>query len=161
MCGVPVLYFRKQVDDAFDAEVEVSARTLGQRWLDSVDVDDDGLPKPKAETLLAKLTRLGLGPNDAVGTFCGVVTNRCVASSLLHAVKAPMLASHPPLLTARSRLIDYLAEIATPSEGAEKIPLYEWECKVCHQRPRRSMLSPSLHLPSALLIVSGSLAGGR
>jgi hypothetical protein len=87
VCGTPALYFRKQVDDAFDDGTEQSARTLEQPWLDNVDVDDEGLPKPKAETLLRKLERLGLGPNEAVGTFCGVVTNRCVASSLLHAVQ--------------------------------------------------------------------------
>ena len=49
-------------------------------------VDDEGLPKPRAETLLSKLSRLDLAPDQAELTFCGVVTDRCVASSLLHAV---------------------------------------------------------------------------
>jgi len=87
VCGVPCVYVRKQVDDAFDEGTETSERTLGQPWLDNVDVDDHGLPKPKAETLLAKLRRLGFGPEQAEASFCGVVTNRCVASSLLHAVE--------------------------------------------------------------------------
>ena len=87
VCGVPALYFRKQVDDAFDDAFETSERTLNQPWLDNVDVDDIGLPKPKAETLLAKLKRLGFGPDEAEASFCGVVTNRCVASSLLHSVQ--------------------------------------------------------------------------
>ena len=87
VCGVPCLYLRKQVDDAFDDAIESSARTLHQPWLDNVDVDDNGLPKPRAETLLTKLRRLGFGPGEADATFCGVVTNRCVASSLLHAVE--------------------------------------------------------------------------
>jgi hypothetical protein len=87
VCGVSSLYFRKQVDDAFDADVESSERTLGEKWLDDVDVDDNGLPKPRAETLLTKLRERALGPDDAILSFCGVVTNRCVASSLLHAVE--------------------------------------------------------------------------
>lgn len=86
VCGMNALYFRKQVDDAFDDDTETSDRTMGKSWLDDVDVDDNGLPQPGAETLLTKLTKRGFGPNEAVLSFCGVVTNRCVASSLLHAV---------------------------------------------------------------------------
>ena len=52
-----------------------------------MDVDDNGLPQPKAQTLLQKLIERGLGPDEAVLYFVGVVTNRCVASSLLHAVR--------------------------------------------------------------------------
>lgn len=86
VCGMNALYFRKQVDDAFDDDTETSDRTMGKNWLDDVDVDDNGLPQPGAETLLTKLTQRGFGPDEAVLSFCGVVTNRCVASSLLHAV---------------------------------------------------------------------------
>mmetsp|Transcript_16760 Transcript_16760/g.29371 ORF Transcript_16760/g.29371 Transcript_16760/m.29371 type:complete len:359 (-) Transcript_16760:77-1153(-) len=84
--GKKTLYFRKQVDDAFNDDRETSDRTMGEAWLDEVDVDDHGWPKPQAETLLEKLTSRGFGPDEAVLSFCGVVTNRCVASSLLHAV---------------------------------------------------------------------------
>ena len=86
VCGTPALYFRKQVDDAFNDGREESTRTRGEPWLDDVDVDDNGLPQPGAQTLLAKLEALGLGPDEATLHFLGVVTNRCVASSLLHAV---------------------------------------------------------------------------
>ena len=151
VCGVPCLYLRKQVDDAFDDAMETSDRTFGQvggprrapahtaqprnrvnvqprcrvnvqprnrvnvqprsrvsvqprnrvsvqprnrptphaprphahtshnhhrtnpappshpaqPWLDNIDVCDNGLPKPRAETLLQKLTRLGFGPGQA------------------------------------------------------------------------------------------------
>ena len=84
--GQRTMYFRKQVDDAFDDRREKTERTLGEEWLDDVDVDDNGLPQPGAKTLLQKLTDAGFGPDEALLSFCGVVTNRCVASSLLHAV---------------------------------------------------------------------------
>ena len=48
-------------------------------------MDDNGLPQPHAQTLLQKLSERGLGPDEATLHFVGVVTNRCVASSLLHA----------------------------------------------------------------------------
>jgi len=85
--GVPALYFRKQADDAFDDRREESARTRHQPWLDDVDVDDNGRPQPNAQTLLEKLVARDLGPDEAELVFCGVVTDRCVASSLLHAVE--------------------------------------------------------------------------
>ena len=69
-----------QVDDAFDDDTERSARTLGEPWLDDVDVDDNGQPQPGAQTLAAKLAARRLGPTEAELTFIGVVTNRCVAS---------------------------------------------------------------------------------
>lgn len=46
----------------------------------------NGLPQPKAQTLIEKLTARGFGPDEAVLHFVGVVTNRCVASTLLHGV---------------------------------------------------------------------------
>ena len=49
-CGKPVLYFRKQVDDAFDDGTETSIRTGGEAWLDDVDVSDTGLPRPVKHT---------------------------------------------------------------------------------------------------------------
>ena len=84
--GTRTLYVSKQVDDVFNEEREISARTRGEAWLDSVDVDRYGLPQPDAHTLREKLTNAGCGPHDAVLCFTGVLTNRCVASSLLHAV---------------------------------------------------------------------------
>ena len=50
-------------------------------------MDRYGLPQPNARTLLEKLVSSGYGPDDAVLCFTGVVTNRCVASTLLHGVK--------------------------------------------------------------------------
>jgi len=85
--GTPALYISKQVDDAFNDDRETSARTLGEAWLDNIDVDRYGSPQPKAATLLEKLTSSGYGPDDAVLCFTGVLTNRCVASSLLHGMK--------------------------------------------------------------------------
>eukprot|EP00928_Gymnodinium_smaydae_P008642 TRINITY_DN13143_c0_g1_i2.p1 TRINITY_DN13143_c0_g1~~TRINITY_DN13143_c0_g1_i2.p1 ORF type:complete len:342 (-),score=63.60 TRINITY_DN13143_c0_g1_i2:364-1272(-) len=82
--GVPLIILRKQVDDAFDDDTERSARTLGEAWLDDVDVDIDGKPRRDAETLLQKLKKAGCGPGDAVLCFMGIVTNRCVAKSLIH-----------------------------------------------------------------------------
>jgi len=87
VCGTKCLYFRKQVDDAFDERREKSHRTGGEEWLDDVDVDDNGLPQPKAQRLLDKLCEHGLGPDEATLYYVGVVTNRCVASSLLHSVE--------------------------------------------------------------------------
>ena len=84
-CGKPVLYFRKQVDDAFDDGTETSSRTGGEAWLDDVGVSDSGLPSPEAETLLTLLTARGYPAATTDLAFCGVVTDRCVASSLLHA----------------------------------------------------------------------------
>jgi len=84
--GTPALYLRKQVDDAFDEDREASERTGGAAWLDDVDVDDDGLPRADAQTLLQQLSARGYGPAEGTQlSFVGVVTNRCVASSLLHA----------------------------------------------------------------------------
>jgi len=84
--GTPALYLRKQVDDAFDEDREASQRTGGAAWLDDVDVDDDGLPRADAQTLLQQLSARGYGPAEGTQlSFMGVVTNRCVASSLLHA----------------------------------------------------------------------------
>ena len=85
--GMPAMYYRKQVDDAFNDRRETSDRTLNEPWLDDVDVDDNGLPKPNAQTLVDKLKAKGFGPDEAELSFCGVVTNRCVASSLLHSVE--------------------------------------------------------------------------
>ena len=45
---------------------------------------------------------------------------------ILNAISAPLVSSHPPLLTARARLIEYLRMLDQPSEGYEKLPLYEW-----------------------------------
>ena len=84
--GITTLYVSKQVDDAFNDERETSTRTRGEAWLDSVDVDRYGLPQPGAHTLLEKLSSACFGPDDAVLCFTGVLTNRCVASSLLHGV---------------------------------------------------------------------------
>ena len=58
----------------------------GEPWLDDIDVDDNGWPQPKAQTLREKLAARGLGPDEATLHFVGVVTNRCVASTLLHGV---------------------------------------------------------------------------
>jgi len=84
--GTPCLYIRKQVDDGFNERRETSERTRGESWLDDIDLDDNGLPQPKAQSLVEKLTARGLGPDEATLHFVGVVTNRCVASTLLHGV---------------------------------------------------------------------------
>jgi len=62
--GTPALYLRKQVDDAFDEDREASERTGGAAWLDDVDVDDDGLPRADAQTLLQQLSARGYGPAE-------------------------------------------------------------------------------------------------
>jgi hypothetical protein len=87
VCGAKTLFLRKQVDDAFDDSTEQSDRTEGKVWLDDIDVTEEGgLPHGEAQTLLQKLEAAGYGPGDTVLSFCGVVTNRCVASSLIHSV---------------------------------------------------------------------------
>ena len=78
-----LMYDDKMSQLALDAAEACRAKlgsTLGEPWLDDVDVDDNGQPQPGAQTLAAKLAARGLGPTEAELTFIGVVTNRCVAS---------------------------------------------------------------------------------
>jgi len=73
-----VMCFRKQVDDAFSDD-------LAERGPKNVDPDDDGRQNPMGHLLLSQLTEAGYGPEHAELSFTGVVTSRCVQSSLVHA----------------------------------------------------------------------------
>eukprot|EP00933_Yihiella_yeosuensis_P024695 TRINITY_DN19142_c0_g2_i1.p1 TRINITY_DN19142_c0_g2~~TRINITY_DN19142_c0_g2_i1.p1 ORF type:complete len:360 (+),score=59.52 TRINITY_DN19142_c0_g2_i1:83-1081(+) len=74
-----ILCFRKQVDDAFnDAMVEGA-------FPKNVDVDDNGKPNKVGKTLLETLSHADFSPDEASLTFVGILTNRCVQSSLNHA----------------------------------------------------------------------------
>lgn len=79
--GKQVLCFRKRVDDAFDSARDESLHTL------NVDLDDQGHVNKEGKTLLEQLAGLGYPPDETELTFTGVVTNRCVQSSLNHACK--------------------------------------------------------------------------
>eukprot|EP00933_Yihiella_yeosuensis_P024696 TRINITY_DN19142_c0_g3_i1.p1 TRINITY_DN19142_c0_g3~~TRINITY_DN19142_c0_g3_i1.p1 ORF type:complete len:332 (+),score=61.91 TRINITY_DN19142_c0_g3_i1:196-1191(+) len=77
--GTNVLCFRKQVDDAFnDARKDDDSPK-------NVDVDDDGKSNSVGKTLFETLVHVGLSPDEASLTFVGMLTNRCVQSSLTHA----------------------------------------------------------------------------
>jgi nicotinamidase-related amidase len=73
-----VMCFRKQVDDAF-------ADDMAERGPKTVDPDGNGRQNPFGHLLLTQLTEAGYGPENAQLSFTGVVTSRCVQSSLVHA----------------------------------------------------------------------------
>lgn len=77
--GQNVMCFRKQVDDAFNDQIADSG---GPRV---VDPKDDGKQNPHGQLLIAQLAGVGYGPDRAILSFTGVVTSRCVQSSLVHA----------------------------------------------------------------------------
>ena len=71
-----VFCFRKTEDDAFDTDPT------------HIDVTTAGKVRPDAQTLAAYLTKFGFGPADAELFFSGIVTDRCVAKSLISACRA-------------------------------------------------------------------------
>jgi len=73
-----VMCFRKQVDDAF-------ADDMAERGPRSVDPNDNGQQNKFGHLLLAQLVEAGYGPENTQLSFTGVVTSRCVQSSLVHA----------------------------------------------------------------------------
>lgn len=77
LSGLNVLCFRKQTDNAFDAERDEQGRPK------TVDVDGNGKPKVSGVTLLERLKAAELGPDKAVLTFAGLETHRCVKASLV------------------------------------------------------------------------------
>lgn len=107
--GIPSLCFRKQIDDAFD---------MDKRY---VDVDDDGKPRAGAQTLHEMLQAQQLGPEDARLYFTGIVTNRCVQSSLIHACE----------LGYSTTLLKGGTQAATGAEDAKgKEHIKHYHCKI-------------------------------
>lgn len=52
-------------------------------------------------------------------------------STLAKALDCSTLVSHPPMLTTRCRLLEYLVWLEKPSwkEGVQNVQLYDWQCK--------------------------------
>jgi len=70
-----VFCFRKTEDDAFDSDPT------------HIDVTSAGKVRRDAQTLAAYLKKFGFGPDQAELFFSGIVTDRCVAKSLISACK--------------------------------------------------------------------------
>ena len=75
--------------------------------------------------------RAGVGPAGKQLQFAVSLHDFAQRSTLARALNCSTLVSHPPILTTRCRLLEYLEWLEKPSwqEGMETVALYAWECK--------------------------------
>ena len=75
--------------------------------------------------------RAGPGPDDKQRHFCISLKDFAKQSSLAKALHISTLISHPPMLTTRCRLLEYLEWLELPSwaESFETVQLFDWECQ--------------------------------
>ncbi len=80
---IPVLYFSKQVDNAFDSGIEKSDRTYNNSYLDNVDVTERGAPNKDSRHIMEWLADRNILSNNSELFFSGILTNRCVQKSAI------------------------------------------------------------------------------
>ena len=82
--SVSVFYHRKQVDNAFDTSI-ASWLTNSPDALGAVDVTDEGLAWPNAQSLEQKLRARGCHPENCALSMSGILTEYCVKYTLITA----------------------------------------------------------------------------